>query len=166
MSAKRESSRSTGSGALSLQRRLILYLVVCAPVIWTAALAVSAQQARHEVDELFDTGLIRLARQLQLIVGASPASPSSGLPDPPLEGTPEAGESDIRDLAMAIWDREGRRLVADRAGAELPYHRDATGFTNEKIQDQDWRIYYLQSASGEWLIAAGQKVYELSLIHI
>jgi two-component system sensor histidine kinase QseC len=61
---------------------------------------------------------------------------------------------------MAIWDREGRRLVADRAGAELPYHRDATGFTNEKIQDQDWRIYYLQSASGEWLIAAGQKVYE------
>ena len=61
---------------------------------------------------------------------------------------------------MAIWDREGRRLVADRAGAELPYHRDATGFTNEKIQDQDWRIYYLQSASGDWLIAAGQKVYE------
>ena len=42
----------------------------------------------------------------------------------------------------------------------MPYHRDATGFTNEKIQDQDWRIYYLQSASGEWLIAAGQKVYE------
>jgi len=160
LSAERESPKPAGRSPLSLQRRLILYLAVCAPIIWTAALAVSAQQARHEVDELFDTGLIRLARQLQLIVGASTSSPSPGLPDPPREGTPEAGEADIQDLAMAIWDGKGRRLVADRAGVELPYHRDATGFTNEKIQDQDWRIYYLQSASGEWLIAAGQKVYE------
>jgi two-component system sensor histidine kinase QseC len=149
-----------GPGAMSLQRRLILYLLVCAPIIWTAALAASVHRARHEVDEMFDTGLIRLARQLQVTVGASTASPSSALPDLPSEGTQGAGESDIRDLAMAIWDRDGRRLVADRSGAELPYHRDATGFTIEKIHDEDWRIYYLQSASGDWLIAAGQKVYE------
>jgi len=30
-----------GPGAMSLQRRLILYLIVCAPIIWTAALAAS-----------------------------------------------------------------------------------------------------------------------------
>ena len=56
---------------MSLQRRLIVYLVVCAPLIWMVALVVSAQRARHEVNELFDTGLVRLARQLQVIAGAT-----------------------------------------------------------------------------------------------
>jgi two-component system sensor histidine kinase QseC len=153
-------SGGAGRGGMSLQRRLILYLTVCAPIIWTAALAVSVHRARHEVNELFDTGLIRLARELQLTVGATTSSPAPRLPDPPLKGTPEAGESDIRDLAVAIWDRDGRRVVADRTGAVLPYHRDASGFTTEKIQDEEWRIYYLQSASGDRLIAAGQKLYE------
>ena len=33
---------------MSLQRRLLLYLLICAPVVWGVALLASAQRARHE----------------------------------------------------------------------------------------------------------------------
>ncbi|RZL93295.1 MAG: two-component sensor histidine kinase, partial [Variovorax sp.] len=48
---------------MSLQRRLLLYLLICAPLVWGLALYVSISRARHEVNELYDTELIRLARQ-------------------------------------------------------------------------------------------------------
>jgi len=138
---------------MSLQRRLIVYLVVCAPLIWMVALVVSAQRARHEVNELFDTGLVRLARQLQVIAGATTTGDPQLLSDPPGEGTREAGDSDVQDLAMAIWNRDGHMLVADRAGVELPYRRDTNGFLDVKIGGDGWRIYYLHPATGEWQIA-------------
>ena len=45
---------------MSLQRRLLLYLLLCAPVVWSAALFVSVDRARTEVNQLFDTEMIRL----------------------------------------------------------------------------------------------------------
>jgi two-component system, OmpR family, sensor histidine kinase QseC len=57
-------------GAGSLQRRLLLYLLLCAPLVWAVALGVSADRARHEVNELFDTEIIRLARQVQATLEA------------------------------------------------------------------------------------------------
>jgi len=50
---------------VSLQRRLLVFLLLCAPVVWGVALLLSASRARHEVNELFDTEIIRLARQVQ-----------------------------------------------------------------------------------------------------
>ena len=47
---------------MSLQRRLLLYLLICAPLVWGIALLVSADRARHEVNELFDTEIIRRSR--------------------------------------------------------------------------------------------------------
>ena len=49
---------------MSLRRRLLLYLLLCAPVVWSVALVVSIDRARVEVNELFDTEMIRLARQV------------------------------------------------------------------------------------------------------
>ena len=39
---------------------------------------------------------------------------------------------------------------------QLPHRADAAGFADMKIGSQDWRVYYLQSPRGEWLVAAGQ----------
>jgi two-component system, OmpR family, sensor histidine kinase QseC len=144
----------------SLQRRLVLYLLICAPLVWAVALLVSVDRARHEVNELFDTELIRLARQVQVTLRDTKGTGADALPLAPGTGSQTAGESDVRDLAVAVWDREGRLLMADREGAELPRRQDRSGFIDEKIGDQTWRVYYLQSANGEWLVAAGQKVYE------
>ena len=135
---------------MSLQRRLLIYLLVAAPMVWGLGLWISVNRASHEVNELFDSELIRLARQVQATLSAA-AAPSSA----PAGPAGDMGEADVRDLAIVVWDREGRQLMADREGADLPYRRDASGFAEIKIGDELWRTYYLQSFDGSWLVAAG-----------
>lgn len=144
---------------MSVQRRLLLYLLLGAPVVWAVALLISADRARDEVNELFDTELIRLARQVQVTLsdfappGAS--APGAGLPPPA-----SAGEADLRDLAVAVWNAEGRLVLNDREGAQLPRDPQAAGFVDTTIGGEPWRVYYLQSPRAEWLVAAGQSVHE------
>jgi two-component system sensor histidine kinase QseC len=136
---------------MSLQRRLLLYLLVCAPVVWGVALLASAHRARHEVNELFDTQIIRLALQVQATL-VSAAAPGQMLHAPP-----SAGEADLRDLAIAVWNRQGQLLLVDREGVQLPRRVDASGFVDMQLGGEPWRVYYLQAPNGEWLVAAGQR---------
>ena len=59
---------------MSLRARLLWSVSLGVVLIWAATLALSVHRARHEVDELFDTELIRLARQVQSTLGVLPAS--------------------------------------------------------------------------------------------
>ena len=45
-------------------------------------------------------------------------------------------------------------MCSCRAGA------DASGFVDLKLDGDAWRVYYLQSPRGEWLVAAGQALHE------
>ena len=139
---------------MSLQRRLLIYLLLCAPLVWAAALAVSATRARTEVNELFDTEVIRLARQVQATL--------SGLqrPGQPLPPSGADGDADLGDLAIAVWNPQGQRLLVDREGVQLPFRAQATGFVDLAVAGEAWRVYYLQAPTGEWLVAAGQRVHE------
>ncbi|MEH3087777.1 MAG: sensor histidine kinase N-terminal domain-containing protein [Xylophilus ampelinus] len=146
---------------MSLQRRLMLYLLACAPVVWCVALLITVDRARHEIDELYDTELVRLARQVQATLPDAP--PASGEPPRmplPRKGAAGTGEADLRDLAIAVWDRQGRLMLADREGVDLRRLPDASGFVDAVVNRQPWRIYYLQSPGGQWLVAAGQKAHE------
>jgi two-component system sensor histidine kinase QseC len=49
---------------MTLQRRLLLFLLLGAPLVWAAGLLFGFNQAHNEIDELFDTQQVRLARQL------------------------------------------------------------------------------------------------------
>jgi two-component system sensor histidine kinase QseC len=140
---------------VSLQRRLLVLLLLCAPLVWGVALIVSAARARQEVNELYDSELIRLARQVQSTL------PARGLPGEwASELPPSKGAADLHDLAVAVWNAEGRLLLADREGVELPWRADAAGFVDLKLGADAWRVYYLQSARGTSLVAAGQRLYE------
>ena len=139
---------------MSLRRRLLLYLLISAPLVWLLAAGVASVRARTEVNELFDTELIRLARQVQIMRFAGGEAGQS------LPGTPLAGEADLNDLAIVVWDRKGRVLLADHEGTQLPARPDGVGFVNQEVQGQAWRIYYLQSPDGEWTVAAGQYLHE------
>lgn len=141
---------------MSLQRRLLVYLLLSAPLVWGIALFASANRARHEVNELFDTTMIRLARQVQAtLFGAGTHEPGG----PPLPGAYQ-GEADLRDAAIAVWDRQGQLQMVDREGTQLPYRPEAAGFVELNIRDEAWHVYYLQSPGGEWLVATGQRAYE------
>jgi two-component system sensor histidine kinase QseC len=136
---------------VSLQRRLLVYLLLCAPLVWAGALGVSATRARHEVNELFDSELIRLASQVQAIL-VRQAAEAQGVPAPA-----SAGEADLHDFALAVWDARGRLLLVDREGARLPRRADAAGFVELALDGEPWRVYYLQSPTGEWLVASAQR---------
>ena len=141
---------------MTLQRRLLLYLLICAPLVWLVAMGVSLRYARHEVDELFDAEMIRLARQVQATL-----VPDHGVDRAAIGPRPAStGEADLRELAVAVWDRHGRLLVSDREGVLLPYRPDALGFVDVVIDATSWRVYYLQSFDGDWLVAAGQQAHE------
>ena len=145
---------------MSLRRRLLLYLLLCAPAVWVVALGVSVQLARHEVNEMFDTEMIRLARQVQATLGHDAPARSFSAHPPPAPGSVEAGEADVGDLAIAVWDARGERVLADHEGVQLPRQAQASGFVDQSLGKEAWRIYYLQSYSGEWLVATGQKSHE------
>lgn len=141
---------------MSLSRRLMVYLLICAPLVWLVAVAVSWFQARDQVNELFDSEMIRLARQIQLtIAGVRPEAVASDLP---LAGPWGAAELD--DFAVAVWDREGRPVFLDREGAQLPRSAEEVGFVDLQINAQPWRAYYLHSPDGAWVVAAGQSLHE------
>lgn len=144
---------------MSLRRRLLLYLLICAPVVWLLALAGSFLQARTEVNELFDTEMIRLTRQVQLTLmrvgDGGVTQGETDMPDPAMRG-----QADLDSLAIVVWGRDGQVVLADREGAQLPLRPDGAGFVDLKIQQESWRVYYLQSADGRWLVAAGQNLYE------
>lgn len=145
---------------MSLQRRLMIYLLVCAPLVWAVAVLVSVDRARHEVNELFDTQLIRLAHQVQSTMVPSLLPDGAELTGLPQQGDPRSGEGDVHDLAVAVWNAQGKLLIADREGVQLPFRPDAVGFADITLAGAGWRVYYLQSFNGEALVAAGQGSYE------
>ena len=146
---------------MSLQRRLLLYLLIAAPLVWALALGYSAWAAQHEVNELFDTQMIRLAREVQTVLGAiEPGVPADAARPPRLRPTPGTGAAELGDMALAAWDTRGALLLTDREGVRLPLRADATGFVELPLAGEPWRVYYLQSADGDWLVAAGQRLGE------
>lgn len=143
---------------LSLAARVRLHLLIAAPLVWALAVAITVRSAHAEIDELFDSQLVRIARQVQaLLPGASlDARPGPALTLPAHPG----GAAELEDLTVAVWDPQGRLLLADQEGIELPWMPEASGFRDLQLDGAGWRVYFLQSAHGEWLVAAGQSLHE------
>ena len=140
---------------MTLQRRLLMLLLIGAPAIWLIAVGFSGWRARVEINELFDTQQVRLAQQVLALV-------PDGLPAQGREVVAPAGErggADLADMSVAVWDAQGRRLLVDREGATLPLERDRAGFTGFVSDGQAWRVFYLRSAQGI-VVAVGQLAEE------
>mgnify|MGYP005811392499 CR=1 FL=1 len=138
---------------MTLQRRLLVLLLLGAPVIWLIAVAYSGWRASLEIDELFDTQQIRLAQQVLAMLPSGTID--AALVPPARPG--KHGEADLRDLSIAVWDRSGKRLLVDREGTALPFLPAADGFADTELNGQPWRVFYLRSADGLLHVAVGQR---------
>lgn len=146
---------------MSLQKRLVMYLLIAAPVAWLMALVFSVHQTKNEVNELFDAQMIHLARQVQTNIfqlegGNTPAS--NNKTNLFLEYT--TSDTDLNDIGIAAWDQAGKHVLVDAGSVIIPYISDASGFVNMDLGNESWRIYYLQEPGAALVIAAGQKLYE------
>lgn len=150
-------SGDAGRRPQSLQRRLLLAVLVAAPLLWAITVGVATDSAQTEVDEMFDSELIRLAGTVH---GALSGMAAKGeLTEielkPPAEGG--TGAAELEDMGLAAWDAEGRPLLYDEQGARLPWRRDASGFVDMQVDGIAWRVYYQQAADGRWSVAAAQR---------
>lgn len=143
---------------LGLAARARLHLLVAAPLVWALAGAITLRSAHTEIDELFDSQLVRIARQVQALLPGTDleANPAAALALPAHPG----GAAELEDLTVAVWDRQGRLLLADQEGVSLPWLPEASGFRDLPLEGGLWRVYFLQSPRGEWLVAAGQSQHE------
>ena len=145
---------------MTLQRRVMLFLLLSAPLVWAAGLLYGLRSASLEINELFDTQQLQLARQMMaLLPSLPPAMTEQPLPS---AHSGARGAADEADLSIAVWNRAGQLLLADREGVQLPYRSDGEGegFVDHRIDGRDWRLYYLRADSGEWLVAVGQQSEE------
>jgi two-component system sensor histidine kinase QseC len=147
---------------VTLRRRLLSLLLAGAPVVWLLTLALTVFFARREINELFDTQQVRLAQQVLVILPADPdALGPNGPPHDkpmPLAGA-DRGEAELKDMAIAVFSGDGRLLLTDREGAQLP-QQAAPGFSATTIDGEAWRVFTLVSRDGRWRVTVGQALEE------
>ncbi|BEV73241.1 MULTISPECIES: ATP-binding protein [unclassified Paludibacterium] len=133
----------------SLQRRIVLALLLIAPLMWLLSAGVALYQTHEEINELYDAQLQLLARQL--------LTSGRGLQSD--DGSMRHGHDDEADaLSQAIWRRDGRLIWADGAGADWQLPPGEGGFFLRVSHHGPWRIYALRSADGEHVVAVGQRL--------
>jgi two-component system sensor histidine kinase QseC len=141
---------------MTLQRRVLLPLLIGVPLTWLVAFGYSVLHAGYEINELFDTQQIRLAQQVASFL------PSANFQPTPMQAARDAarGNADLTDLSIVVWDSHGTKLLFDREGAELPFVENTHGFVDRTIHGQLWRVYYFPSDDGKRVVAVGQELKE------
>ena len=140
---------------MTLARRLLLLLLVSAPIVWSIAVGAAYLRSRHEINELFDTQQIHVA---SFVFAMLPADLDEPRWLPSAAGA--LGSAEMKDMSVAIWSGDGRLLLAGREGGELPFHPDAPGFVDVTLRGERWHVYYLRPAGSRWSVAVGQSTAE------
>lgn len=147
---------------MTLQRRLIFAVLLAAPLAWLIAIAGTYWRASHEINELYDTDMLRLAQQTIAVAALIPASATS-VPAPAPARSPASGDSGdagLGDLSVAIWRNEGAPLVLDPEALQFPRAAEREGFVDSIVNGVPWRLVYLDDPSGQTRVAVGQRVGE------
>ncbi|MDQ0141935.1 ATP-binding protein [Cupriavidus necator] len=145
---------------MTLQRRLVLAVLIAAPVVWLLTIAMTYVRARHEINELYDTDMVRMALQMHSVVplvNVAAAPSRTRLPEL-VEG--DQGDAGLGDLAIAAWLPDGKPLHIDPEGDLLPRAPGVKGFTDVMIDREPWRLYYLDDPDTGWRVGVGQQLGE------
>jgi two-component system sensor histidine kinase QseC len=145
---------------MTLQRRLIVAVLLAAPFAWLITIAGTYWRASHEINELYDTDMLRLAQQTLAISALIPPS-ATLLPTPAkTPSSANTGDAGLGDLSVAIWRDAGAPLVLDPEAMQFPREGDREGFFESVVNGEPWRLVYLSDASNQTRIAVGQRIGE------
>ncbi|SDD92075.1 histidine kinase [Cupriavidus sp. YR651] len=149
---------------MTLQRRLILAVLVAVAFAWVLTSGLVYLSAQEEINELYDTAMVRMAQQMQAVLplvklGAVPQPPPNG-PAPGDTDLGDLGDAGLGDLAIAAWRPNGEPLHIDPDGDRLPRLPAVRGFTDRKIDGVPWRLYYLVDPVDGWRVCVGQIMAE------
>lgn len=140
----------------SIRRRLLVYLSGGLFALWLATALGSAAVALHEINEMADTQMAQLARSVMSVTATLGNRSETGLSLPPA-----FAHEDGNNNGFAVWNAEGRLLLADRHGQEIPF-QTASGIRNNRPfwQGGAWRYLYLHDESSGHTVAVSQRLKE------
>lgn len=149
---------------MTLQRRLILVVLASVAFAWVLTSALIFLNARMEINELYDTAMVRMAQQMQAVLPLM----NTGAVAPPQGNGPVPGDTDLGDLgaaglgdlAIAVWHASGQPFHIDPDGDRLPRLPNIRGFADQEIDGLPWRLYYLDDPVAGWRVCVGQLVAE------
>lgn len=144
---------------MSLQRRLIFAVLFAAPFAWLLTMTLIYRHALHEIDELYDTDMVMLARQVHAVFSLTGQSALADQTLVPPSSLGDQGQASLKDWAIAVWTPDERSLYIG-SGVRLPLQKGARGFMNVPIEGTQWRLYYLRDDARGWRVAIGQRVGE------
>lgn len=145
---------------MTLQRRLIIAVLVAAPLAWLLTIAGTYWRASHEINELYDSDMLRLAQQTLAVAALIPPSIARVRPAAPSPSPPDPGDARPGDLAVAIWRGSDTPLVLDPQALQFPRDDSREGFINSTVNGMPWRIYYLNEPLSQTRVAVGQRIGE------
>lgn len=143
---------------MTLQRRLVIAVLLAVPLGWLLTIAGTYWRAQHEINELYDTDMLRLAEQTLAVASLLPPSVTSA--SPLLTQAPDSGDASHGDLSVAIWLGTGEPLVMDSEARQFPRGDGLQGFVDSTVNGAPWRLYYLGDAAGTARVAVGQRIGE------
>ena len=147
---------------MTLKGRLIIAVLVAAPLAWLLTIAGTYWRASHEINELYDSDMLRLAEQTLAVAALIPRSAAPSRPALPSPLPADPGDARLGDLAVAIWRGSDVPLVLDDQALQFPRDDAREGFFNSAVGGTQWRLYYLSEPSSQTRVAVGQRLGERS----
>ena len=161
----------------SIRRRLLANLLITIAFVSLITLGLSYNDARHEVQELFDAQMAQSARVLQALLlpklETGPIEDLQALIErytylPPQAKSKNNGEAHAygheyeRKLAFQVWDRGNNLLLYSAMAPTSALSRESLkpenrGFSDEVVGTYDWRVFSLWDKSERYLIQVGER---------
>lgn len=114
---------------MSIKRVLLLTVFIVLPTIWLIASLLASWSLYDEIEESNDTQMSQLARSL-LTIPQNQNPEHRFVPELKqlLEDKDEDGEAEDKYMSFAIWDQDGKLLLADRGSYFLRFVPKQNGF--------------------------------------
>lgn len=146
----------------SLRLRLCLFFLLILIVTWSLAVLLAWKECSLYINEFYDTQQMLFAKRLAYanldnLTDRLPSTKSA------LKGNVSAEKGLFEDdaLAFAVFRANGDAVLTDgQKGDEIIFQNKATGFIETYIygSKKPWRIVWLPSNKGDFVIAVGQEI--------
>ena len=143
---------------LSLKTRLIIYFILIACTVFGCAGFLAWQETKEKADEFFDTYQLALARTL---AGGNwhNITPQIQKQTNKLIKNIRNADEDDDAIGFAVFDTSGKKIFHDNEnGKDFVFQDNIGKFISQKVDEDNWRVIWLQSADNDFYIAVGQEL--------
>lgn len=143
---------------LSLRVRLLLLFCGISSLMWAVSGAVVWLESREKIDEFFDQYQMLMARQLAVVDWSKVRAETQKITNRIISNIKNADEED-EAIAFAVFNARGEKIFHDNEkGKDFAFAPRLESFVTQRADGDDWRIVWVNSADGRFIIAVGQEL--------